>query len=74
VTRLYPVSAKKIQKLLQNLGFVLDHQKGSHQIWKHPDGRSTVLPVHAGQDLGKGLIRAIINEIGISMKDYFQQL
>ncbi|WP_293047373.1 type II toxin-antitoxin system HicA family toxin [Moorena sp. SIO1F2] len=27
-------------------------QKGSHARWKHPDGRSTTIPVHGNAEIG----------------------
>ena len=72
MTRFFPIPAKRLQKLLQQLGFVLIRQKGSHQIWKHPDGRQTVIPVHSGEDLGKGLIRAIISDIDLEPDEYLK--
>lgn len=30
------LTPKDIVKILQKKGFVLDHSRGSHQIWLHP--------------------------------------
>ncbi|MCB4757369.1 MAG: type II toxin-antitoxin system HicA family toxin [Elusimicrobia bacterium] len=49
-----------MSKILRHLGFLLLRQKGSHAYFRHPDGRSTVAPMHRGEDLGRGLIRAIL--------------
>lgn len=59
------VSAKQLIKILVNLGFVETRQKGSHKFLKHPDGRVTSVPFHSG-DLGRGLLRKILNQIKIS--------
>jgi len=56
-------------KLLLLQGFVEKRQKGSHIIFKHTDGRSTLLPFH-NEDLSRGLIRKILNDIEISIDDY----
>lgn len=59
------VSARQLIKILQNIGFNETRQKGSHKFFKHADGRVTSVPFHAG-DLGKGLLRKILNQIKIS--------
>jgi predicted RNA binding protein YcfA (HicA-like mRNA interferase family) len=37
---------KEVVKILNNLGFVLARQKGSHQQFRHKDGRTTTVPMH----------------------------
>lgn len=59
------VSAKQLIKILENVGFVETRQKGSHKFFKHSDGRVTSVPFHSG-DLGRGLLRKILNQIKIS--------
>jgi predicted RNA binding protein YcfA (HicA-like mRNA interferase family) len=36
---------------------------------RHPDGRSVVVPVHAGRDLPKGTLRNILAIVGITAGD-----
>jgi len=62
------VSAKQLIKILKDLGFVETRQKGSHKFFKHLDGRVTSVPFHSG-DLGKGLLRKILNQIKISPEE-----
>ena len=31
-----PRKLRQLRKDLLNMGFYLDHQTGSHQVWKHP--------------------------------------
>lgn len=57
-------------RILRHLGFELMRQKGSHAYYRHPDGRATVLPVHRGEDIGRGLIRAILRDIEIAPEDF----
>lgn len=35
-------------------------QRGSHLFMKHPDGRSTVIPVHPGEELGRRMLREML--------------
>lgn len=64
------ISGKEMCKILQKLGFEMIHGKGSHFRFKHPDGRRTVVPVHSNEDLGKGLLREILNQINITREDF----
>lgn len=70
MVKLVLISGKELCKLLEKLGFERIHQKGSHVRYRHPDGRITVVPVHGNEDLGKGLLREILNQIKISREDY----
>ena len=73
MTKLITVSGKELCKILEKLGFEKIHGKGSHVRLKHPDGRVTVVPVHGNEDLGKGLLREILNQINVS-KEEFEKL
>ena len=68
--KLVLISGKKLCKLLEKLGFISIQGKGSHVRFKHPDGRRTVVPVHANEDIGKGLLKAILNQIKITVEEY----
>jgi hypothetical protein len=39
---------------LEKAGFVVGRINGSHHIMRHPDGRRTTVPVHAGRDIRPG--------------------
>ena len=43
-------------------GFRVLRVKGSHHFLRHEDGRSTVVPVHAGEILGPGLLHKILRD------------
>lgn len=64
------ISGKEMCKLLEKLGFEKIYGKGSHVRFKHPDGRRTVVHVHGNEDLGKGLLRAILRQINLSKEEY----
>jgi predicted RNA binding protein YcfA (HicA-like mRNA interferase family) len=40
---------------------------------RHPDGRATVVPVHAGETIGPGLLNQILNDTELS-RDELQKL
>lgn len=64
------ISGKDLCKLLEKLGFQAIHAKGSHIRFKHFDGRRTVVPVHGNEDIGKGLLLAILRQIKVSKEEY----
>lgn len=70
MTKLVAVSGKKLCKILEKIGFEKIYGKGSHVRFKHPDGRRTVVPIHGNEDLGKGLLRAILRQIDLSKENY----
>lgn len=56
-------------RLLRRFGFVVVRIKGSHHFVRHPDGRATVVPVHKGETLGKGLLGQILNDCQLARED-----
>ena len=66
------VTGEKMAKIVSKLDFIMVHQKGSHQIWKHDDGRITTIPIHPGKNLSKGLIRQILNDIDLSVQEFIK--
>ena len=74
MTRLPVLSAKKLEKLLTNLGFRKVRQKGSHIFYRHPDGRTTTLPHHQGRDLARPLLREILKEIELTPDELLDML
>lgn len=66
MTRLPAVTGKQLVAALEALGFIVIRVKGSHRMLRHPDGRRTVVPVHAGEDLGSGLLSKILRDTNLS--------
>ncbi len=56
--------------MLEALGFVLARQRGSHLQYRHPDGRGTTVPNHAGRDVSPVLLRQIIKDIGMTVEGF----
>lgn len=67
--KLVPIRPKKFIKILLGLGFGERDAEGSHVLFRHKDGRTTVIPAH-GKELSKGLLRKILNDIQLSVKEY----
>ena len=63
------VTGKHLIKALEKLDFEVIRSKGSHYFLRHPDGRCTVIPVHAGETIGRGLLSQIMRDCEITSKD-----
>ena len=70
--KINPLPVKRIIKTLEKIGFVQIRQKGSHLFMRHPDGRTTLITVHPGEDIGKGMIRKIINDAKITREEWLE--
>lgn len=70
---LRPLPARKVIRALESLGFEVIRQKGSHVVLRHPDGRRTVVPVHRGEDIGKGLLRKIVRDAQVDVDEFLSR-
>ena len=68
MTRLPRLSGKKLVTALAKAGFATVRIRGSHFYLRHPDGRATVVPVHAGETLGPGLLSQILRDCELSQE------
>jgi len=60
------INGAQLVKALRRLGFELIRIKGSHYFLRHPDGRCTVVPVHRGEIIGRGLLAQILRDCEIT--------
>ncbi len=58
-----PLSGKKVIKLLQEKGWIVKSQKGSH-VKLLKNGKMLIVPVHRNKDLGLGLLRSLEKQSG----------
>lgn len=63
------LNGAQLLKELRRLGFDLVQIKGSHHFLRHPDGRCTVVPVHRGEIIGRGLVAQILRDCEITRED-----
>ena len=71
----YPVcKGTRLIKALQKAGFEVIRIKGSHHFLKHPDTRSTVVPVHRGETIGPGLLNKILRDCEMTRQDLLNLL
>jgi predicted RNA binding protein YcfA (HicA-like mRNA interferase family) len=56
------IRGRELIRALQRGGFSVLRVKGSHHFLQHSDGRRTVVPVHAGETIGPGLLNKILSD------------
>lgn len=64
------LSGGQIISALGKSGFQVARVRGSHHLLKHSDGRVTVVPVHAGERIGPGLLNKILNDCDITREEF----
>lgn len=62
------LKAREVAALLLALGFQEVRQRGSHKQYRHPDGRCTTVPFHAGRDISPTLLRKIARDIHLDVE------
>jgi predicted RNA binding protein YcfA (HicA-like mRNA interferase family) len=67
------VTGSQLIKAIQRFGFEIVRTRGSHHFLRHPDGRSTVIPVHRGEPIGRGLLTQILRDCELS-RDELQEV
>ena len=68
------LSGEDVIKALSRMGYVVDHQTGSHIILRHeklPHRRITV-PDH--REIARGTLRAIIRQAGLTSEEFIKML
>lgn len=72
MTQLPSLSGKELLAVLKRAGFEIIRVKGSNHFIRHRDNRSTVVPVHSGEDIGPGLMAKILRDCELS-RDQIQE-
>ena len=72
MARLPVISGDDFVRAMQKIGYVWDHTEGSHMILLHPSGRRLSVPRH--KELGRGLLRALIRDVGLSREEFIRLL
>ena len=62
------LTGKELIRILERMGFQQIRQDGSHVFMHHADGRTTVVTLHPGEEIDRGLLNKIIkHDLNISM-------
>lgn len=70
MSRLPRLRPREVIRALEHAGFVVIRIKGSHHVMRHKDGRITVVPFHAGEEIGPGLLREILKQSEITQEQF----
>lgn len=72
MTRFPALEGKEVVAILLKFGFAIDRQRGSHLFMKHSDGRATVVPIHAAENIGPGLFAKILRDVELNREDFMK--
>jgi predicted RNA binding protein YcfA (HicA-like mRNA interferase family) len=70
--RMPTVTSALMIEFLKSVGFKQSRQKGSHKFFRHPDGRTTTVPFHKGEDIGRGLTEKILKDAEVTRDVFFK--
>jgi predicted RNA binding protein YcfA (HicA-like mRNA interferase family) len=71
LSRRYPVrNAKEVVKVLRRNGFVMVSQAGSHQKWRHANGRQVIVAMHGNKPIPIGTLKSIIDGSGLELEQF----
>lgn len=74
MTRLPRPTGAEVVRALGRAGFEVVRIKGSHHFLRSGDGRSTVVPVHAGETIGPGLLSKILSDAELTRDEFIRLL
>ncbi len=64
------LSAREVERILLGLGFTQRAGKGAHRFYRHADGRTTIVPFHAGTDIRPCLLRKICADVRVPVDKF----
>lgn len=70
MSKLPVISGRELCKILETIGYLIDHQTGSHIILRNidPPHRRITVPDH--KEIAKGTLRKIIKESGLTLEEF----
>ncbi|WP_432957798.1 type II toxin-antitoxin system HicA family toxin [Micromonospora haikouensis] len=63
---------RKVAQALEKAGFAHARTKGSHAIYRHPDGQVVVLPQHG--TIKRGTLSSVLRQAGLTAEEFKQLL
>ena len=69
MTRAPRLKGRELINILGQYGFEVIRVRGSHHFLRHEDGRVTVVPVHASETIGPGLLSKILRDCKLAVDD-----
>lgn len=68
------VTASQVIRAMQKRGFTLSRQSGSHGIYHNSEGRRITVPQHPGKILHPKLLKAILEDAGLTVEQFVELL
>jgi predicted RNA binding protein YcfA (HicA-like mRNA interferase family) len=59
---------RKVVQALSKAGFVHIRTKGSHAVYRHPEGKVVVVPQHA--TIKRGTLASILRQAGLTVAEF----
>lgn len=66
------ISGDDFARAVRKIGYEQDHMTGSHMILLHPSRRRLSVPRHP--ELGRGLLRGLIEQAGLTREEFLKLL
>jgi len=67
------LAARAVIRKLIRAGFRYIGARGSHQFYRHiVTKRTTSVPIHGGNTVGRKLLKKIIEQAGLSLKEFLE--
>jgi predicted RNA binding protein YcfA (HicA-like mRNA interferase family) len=74
LTKLRLVPYRTFVNVVESQGYVWNRCVGSHNTFKHADGRTITVPNHGNETLKRGLVAKLVRQMGLAINDYNQLL
>jgi len=74
VTKLPVISGKRLSVILEKVGYLIDHQTGSHIILRNENAPYRRLTIPNHPEIAKGTLRAIIRQAGLTIDEFYDLL
>jgi predicted RNA binding protein YcfA (HicA-like mRNA interferase family) len=66
------ISGDDFVRAMRKIGYEVDHTTGSHMILLHPSRQRLSVPRH--RELGRGILRRLIDQAGLSREEFLALL
>lgn len=70
MSRLRLCTYRQFCTIVKRSGFQWVRCAGSHNTFRHPDGRVLVIPDHGSAPLARPLLRHLIRDLGLTIDEY----
>jgi len=74
LSKLPAISGQDAARAFGKVGYVLDHQTGSHMILRQSDAPHRRLSVPNHRELASGTLRALIRQAGLTVEQFVSLL